>query len=278
MTAGSSSLSNTHASSLSVASGVAGVPSPFEGTTPSPSSAGAGRVGDGVDGGGSALYAVEADGGSTGAPAPTAAGSRYLSYSSAGTNDLTISRPGASAAMPRSSSVSTTPSARRTRSSALSLMGLGSCISVFSSPGACASTPRSWPFCRRSRASVAPPRASRGPMTAAARGSFMMRSSGDGLLGGDSNVDAPSEEEEAGVSPDGPSPAARGGGAKRRPAGFARRLLTAADTTFTDVMSDAIVPCLFPSGALRSVSGRTWELSLSRSRSRRLGKISTRGG
>lgn len=97
-----------------------------------------------------------------------------------------------------------------------------------------------------------------------------MRSSGDGLLGGDSNVDAPSEEEEAGVSPDGPSPAARGGGAKRRPAGFARRLLTAADTTFTDVMSDAIVSCPFPSGALRSVSGRTWELSLSRSRSRRL--------
>ena len=88
-----------------------------------------------------------------------------------------------------------------------------------------------------------------------------MRSSGDGLLGGDSNVDAPSEEEEAGASPDGPSPAARGGGAKRRPAGFARRLLTAADTTFTDVMSDAIVSCPFPSGALRSVSGRTWEFA-----------------
>lgn len=96
----------------------------------------------------------------------------------------------------------------------------------------------------------------------------MMRSSGDGLLGGDSNVDAPSEEEEAGVSPDGPSPAARGGGAKRRPAGFARRLLTAADTTFTDVMSDAIVSCPFPSGALRSVSGPTWEFAASLSRSR----------
>ena len=102
----------------------------------------------------------------------------------------------------------------------------------------------------------------------------MMRSSGDGLLGGDSNVDAPSEEEEAGVSPDGPSPAARGGGAKRRPVGFARRLLTAADTTFTDVMNDAIVSCPFPSGALRSVSGRTWEFAGEFIKI----QISTRGG
>ena len=85
-----------------------------------------------------------------------------------------------------------------------------------------------------------------------------MRSSGDGLLGGDSKVDAPSEGEAA-VLLGAPSPAARVGAA-RRPAGFARRRFTATVRMFTDVMTDAIVPFPVQSGALRSLWGIAVEM------------------
>ena len=78
---------------------------------------------------------------------------------------LTSSRPGASAAMPRSSSISTISSARRMASTALSWTGRGSWSSAPSSPAWDATRPKISPLPSRSR----PPSATRGARTAAER-------------------------------------------------------------------------------------------------------------